>query len=125
MTKSAQAGRVILIVENHKLLRLFMAGLVATAGFETIQASNADEALLILEGRSDIALLVTSVVMHGSMDGVELAHTVDVRWPSVKIIVVSGKRGLMESDFPRKSLLLAKPYHDEEMVFEIRSLIGP
>ena len=125
MTKGTPAGRAILIVENHKLLRLFMAGLAATAGFETIQASNADEALLILEGRSDIALLVTSVVMHGSMDGVELAHAVDIRWPSVKIIVVSGKRGLTESDLPRKSLLLAKPYHDEEMVFEIRSLIGP
>jgi DNA-binding NtrC family response regulator len=125
MTKSAQAGQAILIVENHKLLRLFMVGLVATAGFEAIQASNADEALLILECRSDIALLVTNVVMHGSMDGAELAHAVDIRWPSVKIIVVSGKRGLMESDLPRKSLLLAKPYHHDEMVFEIRSLIGP
>jgi DNA-binding NtrC family response regulator len=124
MTKSTHAGRAILIVENRELLRLFMVGLVESAGFEAIQVSNADEALLILESRSDIALLVTNVVMHGSMDGVELAHAVDIRWPSVKIIVVSGKRGLMESDLPRKSLLLAKPYHDEEMVFEIRALIG-
>jgi len=124
MTKSTHAGRAILIVENHQALRLFMVGLVETAGFEAIQARNADEALSILECRADIALLVTNVVMDSGMDGVELAHAVDIRWPSVKIIVVSGQRGLMESDLPGKSLFLAKPYHDEEMVFEIRSLIG-
>jgi hypothetical protein len=60
--------------------------------------------------------------MDSGIDGVELAHAVDIRWPSIKIIVVSGKRGLMESDLPRKSVFLAKPYHDEEMLFEIRSL---
>jgi DNA-binding NtrC family response regulator len=124
MTTSTHAKRAILIVENHTLLRMFMVGLVEAAGFEAIEVSNADEALPILECRSDIALLITNVVMHGSMDGVELAHAVDIRWPSVKIIVVSGKRGLVENDLPRKSLFLAKPYHDEEMVFEIRSLIG-
>jgi DNA-binding NtrC family response regulator len=114
----------VLIVENHDLLRLFLVGLVEMAGFEAIQVSNADEALPILERRSDIALLVTNVIMQGSMDGVELAHAVDNRWPSIKIIVVTGKPGLRESDLPKKSLFLSKPYHDEEMLFEIRSLIG-
>ena len=124
MSLNTHAKRAVLIVEIHPLLRMLLVGLVETAGFEAIQARNADEALPILECRSDIALLVTSIVMDSSMNGVELAHAVDIRWPSVKIIVVSGKRGLVESDLPRKSLFLAKPYHDEEMVFEIRSLIG-
>jgi CheY-like chemotaxis protein len=123
LIKSAHAGRAILIVEDHKLLRVFMAGLMESVGFEAIQAANADEALSILENRSDVALLVTNVAMEGSMDGVELAHAVDIRWPSVKIIVVSGKRGLMESDLPGKCLLLAKPYHDDELIFEVRALI--
>jgi DNA-binding NtrC family response regulator len=114
----------VLIVENHELLRRFLVGLIEIAGFEAIQASNADKALPILECRSDIALMVTSVIMPGSMDGVELAHMVDIRWPSIKIIVVTGKPGLSESDLPNKSLFLSKPYHDEEMLFEIRSLIG-
>lgn len=114
----------VLIVENHDLLRLFLVALVETAGFKAIQVSNADEALPILECRSDIALLVTNVIMEGSMDGVELAHAVDNRWPSIKIIVVTGKPGLRESDLPKKSIFLLKPYHDEEMLFEIRSLVG-
>jgi CheY-like chemotaxis protein len=123
LIKSTGTRRPILIVEGHQLLRQFMAGLMESVGLEAVHASNADEALSILERRSDIALLVTSVVMEGSMDGVELSHAVDVRWPSVKIIVVSGKRGLTEGDLPGKCLLLTKPYHDDELVFEVRALI--
>jgi two-component system, response regulator PdtaR len=65
------------------------------------------------------------VAMRGSMNGMELAHAVDKRWPSVKIIVVSGQPGLSEADLPVSSLFLAKPYHDDEMAFEIRALMGP
>jgi two-component system, response regulator PdtaR len=114
----------VLIVESH-LLRIFLVALVETAGFEALVADNADEALPILERRPDIALLITNVVMDGGMDGVELSHAVSRSWPSIKIIVVSGKRGLCENDLPKKCLFLAKPYHDEEMLFEIRALIGP
>ena len=121
MTKAAAAGPAILVVENNELLKFFMVNLVEKVGFVAIQAANADEALPILERRSDIGLMVTNVVMDGSMNGVELAHTVDNRWPAIKIIVVSGKPGHLEQDLPTKSLLLEKPYHDEELIFEIRS----
>jgi two-component system, response regulator PdtaR len=113
----------ILIVEKQPL-RVLLAALVKTAGFEAVQAGNADEALALLESRPDIALLITNVVMDGSMDGVELSHAVNRRWPAVKILVVTGKPGLSESDLPKACLFLAKPYHEEEMLFEIRALIG-
>jgi two-component system, response regulator PdtaR len=116
--------RTILIVENNELLKMCMVDLVEKAGLSVVQASNADEAMAVLELRSDIALMVTNVVMLGSMNGVELVHIVDGRWPSVKIIVASGKRGLSESDLPIKALFFAKPYHDEEIMFEIRALIS-
>jgi two-component system, response regulator PdtaR len=124
MTNGTPAGQVILVVETNELVKLFMVNLVQAAGFAAIHASNADEALPILERRSDIALLVTNVAMQGSMNGAEFAHAVDNRWPSVKIIVVSGQAGLSERDLPTKSLLFSKPYHDEELVFEIRAQIG-
>jgi CheY-like chemotaxis protein len=124
MTKDKHAARAILVVEDNALLKLFMSDLVVAGGFVALQASNADEAVTLLEARPDIALLVTNVVMRGSMNGVELAHAVDKRWPSVKIIVVSAQPGLSEADLPVSSLFLAKPYHDEELAFEIRSLMG-
>jgi DNA-binding NtrC family response regulator len=125
VTEQKHSRRAILIVESRALLRHFMVGLVKTAGFEAIEAGNAEEALSILTSNSHIALLITNVITPGVMTGVELAHAVDIRWPSVKVIVVSGKPGLTEAELPRKSLLFAKPYHDEELLFEIRSIISP
>jgi CheY-like chemotaxis protein len=122
MTKE-HAPRAALVVEDNALLRLFMSDLVVMGGFVALQASNAHEAITVLELRPDVALLVTNVTMRGSMNGVELAHAVDKRWPSVKIIVVSAQPGLSETDLPVSSLFLAKPYHDDELAFEIRTLM--
>jgi two-component system, response regulator PdtaR len=124
VTNGLFSAPIVLIVEDNAVLSLLMVGLVEKAGYKAIQASNASEALAILECRMDVALLVTNVAMRGSMNGVELAHAVEKFWPSVKIIVASGQPGLLESDLPAKSIFFAKPYHDDEMIFEIRSLLG-
>jgi CheY-like chemotaxis protein len=114
----------ILIVEDHPLLKWLTVDLVADAGFVALQASNADEAVAILESRSDIALVLTSVRMSGSMDGLEFAHAVRNRWPSIKIIVASGRVRSPELDLPIGSGFFSKPYDSKAMISEIRSLIG-
>ena len=113
----------ILIVEDDPLLRLLTVDVVEEAGFVALQADNADKAVTILEVRSDIALLLTDINMPGSIDGLKLAHAVRNRWPPIKIIVVSS--GVLDRDLPTKSRFLAKPYHAEKLISEIRSLIGP
>ena len=61
------------------------------AGFNPVEAANAAQAISILESRSDISLLFTDIQMSGSIDGLKLAHAVHDRWPSIKIILVSGQ----------------------------------
>ena len=114
----------ILIVESDQLLRLLTADILEAAGFETLQTGDADEALAILEARSDIALLLTAIKMTGSMDGDELAHAANARWPAIKIIVASGRLPATENELPPDSRFLAKPYHADMMISQIRSLIG-
>jgi CheY-like chemotaxis protein len=80
----------VLVVEDEMLLRMRAVDIVEDAGFRSVEAVNADEALSILESRSDISLLFTDIQMPGSMDGLKLAHAVHDRWPSIKIILVSG-----------------------------------
>jgi CheY-like chemotaxis protein len=55
--------------------------IVEDAGFNAVEAVNADEALSILETRSDISLLLSDIQMPGSMDRLELANAVHDRWP--------------------------------------------
>ena len=60
-------------------------GGVVAGLFRPVKAVNADEAMSILESRSDISLLFTDIQMPGSMDGLKLAHAVHDRWPGIKI----------------------------------------
>jgi CheY-like chemotaxis protein len=75
---------VILIVEDEVVVRTLAAKVAKNCGFEVLEASTADEAIEILESRSDIRLVFTDVNMPGSMDGLQLAHAVRGRWPLVE-----------------------------------------
>jgi DNA-binding NtrC family response regulator len=114
----------VLVVEDDAILRLHALDIVEEAGFTAIEARNADEAIAILERRSDIALLLTDVNMPGSMDGVKLAHAVRNRWPPIKIVVVSGHVQLDESDLPANSRFFGKPFEAQKMINELRDLIS-
>ncbi len=116
--------RTVLVVESNALLSQFACDLVTANDCTALAANTADEAIAILQTRPDIVLLITNVVMGGDMDGVELAHAVDRRWPQVRVIVVSAQPGLSESDLPLRCRFLSKPYNDQELAFEIRALVG-
>jgi CheY-like chemotaxis protein len=81
----------VLIVEDDALISALAVDIVEDAGYRPLEASNADEAVALLESRTDIAVLFTDINMPGSMDGLKLAHAVRGRWPPVKIIMVSGQ----------------------------------
>ena len=49
-----KAKTTVLVVEDSTLIRMGMAGLALAAGFEVLEASDADEAIRLLEDRSDI-----------------------------------------------------------------------
>jgi two-component system, response regulator PdtaR len=115
---------VVLVVEDEPLLRILAVEAVEEAGFVAIEARDADEAVAVLESRSDISLLFTDIDMPGSMDGVKLAHAVRGRWPPIKILVVSGKVRLWPFELPSSSRFVSKPYRAAAMVEELRSLIG-
>jgi CheY-like chemotaxis protein len=50
---------VVLVVEDDWLLRLLAVEIVEDAGLVAVEAANADEAIVILERRVDIALILT------------------------------------------------------------------
>lgn len=100
----------VLIVEDSPLLLLMAIDLVEDAGFHAISATNADEAITILESRPDIRLVFTDVDMPGSMDGIKLAAAVRDRWPPIEIIIVSGYRQVKGDDLPVRARFFSKPY---------------
>src|ERR1700761_9801131 len=98
----------VLVVEDDPLLRMHAMDVVHDAGCIPVEAKNADEAIEILQARSDITVLFTDVQMPGSMDGVKLAHAVRDRWPPIKIVVGSGKVGLTGGGLPAGARVCAQ-----------------
>jgi CheY-like chemotaxis protein len=115
---------VVLVVEDEPLLRMLAVEAVEEAGFIAIEAGGADEAVVLLESRTDITLLFTDINMPGSMDGLKLAHAVRNRWPPIKILVVSGQQQLQSAELPSNSRFFGKPYQASSLVEELRSMIG-
>jgi two-component sensor histidine kinase/ActR/RegA family two-component response regulator len=114
----------VLVVEDEMVLRMRAVDIVEDAGFTAIEAVNADEALAILEARSDISLLFSDIQMPGSMDGLKLAYAVHERWPSIKIILVSGHVKLSDTDKPTDSRFFGKPLDVNRMIAELREMVG-
>ena len=115
---------VVLVVEDNPLIRMCAVDLVVTAGFEALEAGDADEAIGILEARADIHLVFTDVSMPGSMDGIKLAHYVQNRWPPVKLIVASGKSIVEESHLPAGARFFSKPYDEGAIVEAMTRLLA-
>ena len=122
MSTSAIRRPVVLIVEDEFLQRMNAAEMIGDAGFNVVEAGNADEAIAILEERPDIRVVFTDIQMPGSMDGLKLAQFVRGRWPPIKIVATSGFVNVGKSDLPEGSRFLPKPYRPEQIVAALREL---
>jgi two-component system, response regulator PdtaR len=119
---SAIRRPVVLIVEDEFLLRMNAAEMIGDAGFNGVEAGNADEAIAILEARPDIRVVFTDIQMPGSMDGLKLAQFVRGRWPPIKIVATSGFVNVGSDDLAEGSRFLPKPYRSEQIVAALREL---
>ncbi len=113
---------VVLIVEDEFLLRLEAVDMIEAAGFDVVEAVNADEAIAILESRFDITVVFTDIQMPGSMDGLKLAQAVRGRWPPIKIIATSGRVSAIQKNLPEGGRLLSKPYSPKQVTGVLREL---
>jgi CheY-like chemotaxis protein len=113
---------VVLVVEDQMLLRMNAVEMVEEAGFEVVEAGDAEEAIGVLESRLDIRVVFTDIQMPGSMDGLKLAAAVRGRWPPIKIIATSGHYAIRAGDLPEGGIFLPKPYTSERISNALREL---
>ena len=112
----------VLVVEDEPLLLMMAIDLVEDAGFEAVDARNADEAIDILENRKDIRIVFTDIDMPGSMNGMRLAALVRDRWPPIEIIIVSGHMRIAQVDMPPRSVFYTKPYDSSKITEQLHRM---
>jgi CheY-like chemotaxis protein/two-component sensor histidine kinase len=109
----------ILVVEDETSVRTLTRRLLESAGHTVIEASNAGEAVAIIQGSAhEIDLLVTDVVMPGG-DGATVAAALRSIRPGAPVLYMSGysegtinHHGVLESG----ATLLNKPFSRDRLV---------
>ena len=120
----AQKGITVIVVEDETLVRLDIVMSLENEGFVVLEASNADDAIDILNAHPEIQLMFTDIDMPGSMDGLKLAAAVRDRWPPVKIIVASGHRQLSDELLPVEGRFFSKPYDHGRVIGAMREMLA-
>ena len=118
----AQSLKTILVVDDEAILRLVISEALREAGYSAIEASTADEALEMLGGGLSADAVVSDIEMPGSVNGLELAWTVHAHWPSVVVILTSGRQLPRPSELPRGIFFMAKPFAEDRLLDTIARL---
>ena len=110
------SSTVVLVVEDNLLIRMGFVAMIEDAGIEVLEASNADEAIVVLEARADVTVMFTDIEMPGSMDGLKLAFAVRDRWPPITLIIASGRVPPRTDEMPIRTTFLRKPYTEAAVI---------
>jgi len=117
----------ILVVEDDDLVRTFVVGQIQSLGYVALSAVNADAALVIINSAQTIDLLLTDMIMPGSMNGRQLSDAALRRRPSLSVLFTSGYTENTVIHYGRLDagvLLLAKPYRKSDLARMIRAALG-
>ena len=115
---------LVLVVEDEALIRLGTAYLLEDEGYTVIQAGNSAEALRVLEERADVRVLFTDIQMPGELSGLGLAHEVHARWPTIKLLITSGKVRPPLAEMPDEGTFIRKPYSPHDMTEKIGAMLS-
>jgi two-component system, response regulator PdtaR len=117
---SAAVKTTVLLMESQPEVRTGVAAVLNEAGFNVIATQSPHEAWTTLEERPDVRVLLADLNVSDAADGLELAHKVHDRWPSVGLVITSNHvRHLRPSDIPGEGCFLPRPLPEETLLHEV------
>jgi CheY-like chemotaxis protein len=115
----------ILLVEDDKPFGEALGQLLRRAGFDVALASDFRTALEVLESERPVDLLLTDIVMPGSVNGIALSRMARLRRRDLKVVYLTGY-DVPGAETEASGPILQKPIDDADLISEIeRSLAAP
>ena len=118
--------RVILVVDDDDPVRVMLARLLRTQGYNVLQAANAAEARKLIEGEAP-DLIISDIVMPGE-SGIEFRRYVSERWPDLPVILISGYSAEGPAEFAARTantVFVQKPFAADQLLTLVeRTLAG-
>ncbi|MCA6114187.1 PAS domain S-box protein [Bradyrhizobium sp. WSM 1738] len=116
-------SETILCVEDDDVVRAHVIGRLESLGYKVIAASNAAQALELVNSGTAFDMLFTDIVMPGAMNGRQLAEEVARLRRPLRVLFTSGNTFDAFSSsarFGEGVLLLPKPYRKAELARMVR-----
>jgi PAS domain S-box-containing protein len=116
-------SETILCVEDDDVVRAHVIGRLESLGYKVITASDATQALDLVNSGTAFDLLFTDIVMPGAMNGRQLAQKVAELCRPLRVLYTSGNTfGAFDSSvrLGEGVLLLTKPYRKAELARMVR-----
>jgi CheY-like chemotaxis protein len=117
----------VLLVEDNDGVRAYAKSALEDLGYRVLEASDAAQALRLLEGTGRIDLLFTDVVLPGGTSGRELADEVVRQRPGLPVLFTTGysrnaiiHHGRLDPNVN----LLNKPFTQQDLARKIRQLLN-
>jgi PAS domain S-box-containing protein len=121
-TQRTFQGARVLVVEDNSSVGAFSSQMLQDMGCRTTLASNAVEALGLVEANPAAFDMIFSDVVMPGMSGVELAQTLRSRWPDLPVLLTSGYSDVLAKEGAHGFPLLHKPYSVETMARVLRQV---
>ncbi len=115
--------RIVLVVEDEPLIRLFLADALEDAGFAVLEAESVLEAVGVLGMRTDVDAIFTDVEMRGGLSGIDLATMVASVSLHMGIVVTSGRTDVSRLHLPTAAKFLPKPYNAMVAIAAVESVL--
>jgi len=117
---------VILVVEDEVFTRQIAEMMIQDWGHDTLSASDADEALLLLRSPQVIDALFTDIYLKtAALGGYELAHQAIKLWPKLRVLYTTGNSvtDKMKALFVEGAHFLPKPYTQHHLQDAVGKLL--
>ena len=119
-----RANGTILLAEDEVLLRELGETILTQAGYKVLSPNDSRDLISFVNDYSDpIDLLLTDLTMPG-LSGQELAALARRRWPSIRVLYMSGYSDQEFDNLLCDSAFLQKPFTPSELMAKVKELIG-
>ncbi len=116
---------LILVVEDEEIIREFVCEILEDEGFTTHALETADEAAKYLESNSgDVALLLTDILMPGTLNGADLANLSRNKYPQIPILIMSGHETPESSGVVHPVVFIRKPWSFGQLLQGVNRALG-
>lgn len=114
-----KSGRLALVVEDDESTRALAEMLLEETELGVIGCDSAEAALTIMRERGgEVSLIFADVRLAGAMDGLQLASAVVLLWPTVRMVVTSGRRTARPDTLPPQAVFIPKPWRPFDLLVE-------